>query len=197
MIKVIKHGEKTFKTICPVCGCEFEYSYEDVESSYLSSDQNLTVKCPDCGHQVKHQQFKQAQPYIPLWPCEPIPTDTKPTNPLNPYVTWTGFTDWPDCDKCPNKPDPNKIVVGDTPCTWCKKNQPYCFTGDKFPADYKGGSYSVNPEDFKNVTYTNTSTTEDKVQETKPKQTKKSEVKSEPKKETVSSIPDAAKYFDK
>jgi hypothetical protein len=60
-----------------------------------------------------------------------------------------------DCDKCINKPDPSKpIQAGDTPCTWCKKNQPYCFTGDKFTDDYKGGSYSVNPDCYKNTTYT-------------------------------------------
>ena len=33
---------------------------------------------------------------------------------------------WPDCDKCLHKPDPNKPTVGDSPCTWCKRNQFYC-----------------------------------------------------------------------
>ena len=26
------------------------------------------------------------------------------------------------CDYCPNKPDPNKMVIGDSPCQWCKHN---------------------------------------------------------------------------
>jgi hypothetical protein len=28
-------------------------------------------------------------------------------------------TDSP-CDRCPNKPDPDKMVVGDSPCQWCQ-----------------------------------------------------------------------------
>ena len=48
-IKVIKHGEKVFKKVCPICGCEFEYEYEDLEG-YCGF--NKHVKCPDCGEIV-------------------------------------------------------------------------------------------------------------------------------------------------
>ena len=33
------------------------------------------------------------------------------------------------CDYCPNKPDPNKMVVGDSPCQWCEHN-PFKVTCD-------------------------------------------------------------------
>ena len=36
-----------------------------------------------------------------------------------------GFNDL-DCATCPNKPDPNKNVFGDTPCTWCIKRRVTC-----------------------------------------------------------------------
>ena len=49
-IKVIKHGEKTFKVVCSVCGCEFEYEYEDLVDSYLPGIKQ--IKCPDCGKQI-------------------------------------------------------------------------------------------------------------------------------------------------
>lgn len=149
-IKVIKHGTKVFRAVCPICGCEFEYEYEDLKTEYGFVRQ---VKCPDCGNFVTHQDFTTQQPHIPTYPNYP----SWPAYPSYPYVTWTtiGTGTELDCDKCPNKPSSDKITIGDTPCTWCKKNQPYCFTGDKFPADYKGGSYSVKPEDYKNVTYTN------------------------------------------
>ena len=166
-VKVIKHGETKFKLICPVCGCEFEYEFEDLIECYLPGFKQ--IKCPDCGEWLTHKEGRSVRELNKdiTWtfpkPGESVPCDKKDkwfyVDYPNPYTTWTtnGGMEL-DCDKCPNKPDPTKIVVGDTPCTWCRKNQPYCFTGDKFPADYKGGSYSVNPEDFKHVTYTNTNT---------------------------------------
>lgn len=33
------------------------------------------------------------------------------------------------CDYCPRKPDPNKMVVGDSPCQWCRHN-PFKLTCD-------------------------------------------------------------------
>jgi hypothetical protein len=119
-IKIIKHGAKTFKAVCPVCGCEFEYEYEDLKKEYGFVK---FVLCPDCGEMIYHHDFK-----------EPKAPDLEPWNPITkPYITWEhpyvgGWDgDQPyDCEKCINKPDPNKIVVGDTPCTWCKKNLPYC-----------------------------------------------------------------------
>ena len=146
-IKVIKHGETKFKVTCPICGCEFEYEYEDLVDCYIPGFKQ--IKCPDCGEWLTH---KGAEPVKSLekditWRFpkygEPIP--------CSPNTIWTPTLDWPDCETCPNKPDPNKIIVGDTPCTWCKKNVPYC--SDKI---LSGGSYTARPEDFKNVTYTNT-----------------------------------------
>jgi len=136
-IKVIKHGTKVFKVICPICGCEFEYEYEDLVECYIPGLKQ--IKCPDCGEWLTH---KSAEPVKSLekdltWtfpkPGEPIPCDKKNkwfyVDYPNPNVKWTSnLPDWPDCETCPNKPDPTKIIVGDTPCTWCRKNQPYCYT---------------------------------------------------------------------
>lgn len=150
-IKVIKHGKETFKAVCPICGCEFTYQAEDLTLDMFG---NHNVICPDCHQVVPHDEPKkkglQKKIYI----------DDKDTiYPTYPNVIWTTTTpySWPDCATCPNRPDPNKIIVGDTPCTWCRKNQPYCYTGDVFPKDYNGGSYKVSLDQYKNVGYTNTS----------------------------------------
>ena len=59
MIKVIKHGTApVFTEICPNCGCEFEFTVEDIKVKYesifptefLSSIKGIC--CPDCGEQV-------------------------------------------------------------------------------------------------------------------------------------------------
>lgn len=49
---------------------------------------------------------------------EPIKIWCTTTTPglINPY----------DCDTCPNRPNPDKPVFGDTPCTWCPKRQVTC-----------------------------------------------------------------------
>lgn len=155
-IKVIKHGKTKFKITCPVCGCEFEYEFEDLVTKY---DFIKQVKCPDCGEWLTHRDTYPTYPHYPNWPKIGDPIPCGPFDPITkPYITWgfdTANGSNLDCDKCLNKPDPLHPVVGDTPCTLCKKNQPYCFTGDKLPADYKGGSYSTDLSLYKNVTYTN------------------------------------------
>lgn len=58
MVKIIK--EKDFDGRCFICGCYFEYTYEDLEkeyiedSSYPNGKRELYkyVKCPKCGVHV-------------------------------------------------------------------------------------------------------------------------------------------------
>ena len=167
-IKVIKHGKETFKAVCPICGCEFTYQSEDLKEDIFH---NHYVECPDCKNGVSHEyeaKKKSLQKDL-TWafpkPGESVPCDKKDKwfyiDYPQPNTIWSTAPsiDWPDCATCPNKPDPTKTVAGDTPCTWCGKNQPYCFTGDKFPDDYKGGSYKVaiDPEQYKNTDCTSTS----------------------------------------
>lgn len=144
-IKVIKHGTKVFRVVCPICGCEFEYEYEDLKTEYGFVRQ---VKCPDCGNFVTHQDFTPQQPHIPTYPNYPL----GPAYPTYPYVTWTttGTGTELDCDKCPNKPNPDKPVVGDSPCTWCPKMQPYCTT--TFSVDGNNTNVKIDPELYKNTT---------------------------------------------
>lgn len=112
MIKIIKEGKKTkFIKTCPDCGCEFEYEAEDLQTDYticLTSypcKYNTYVICPCCGRHIHH-----GTTMVEAWPI---------------YTTTNG-TDDLDCSKCPNRPDPNKPVFGDTPCTWCIKRRPTC-----------------------------------------------------------------------
>lgn len=112
-IKIIKAGKTTkFTKTCPDCGCEFEYEQEDVKvdsSVCLTSypgKYNTYVICPCCGKHL-HHGYTTATSY--------------------PDVTYTMNETWSkDCEKCPNKPDPNKVVAGDSPCDWCIKRQFTC-----------------------------------------------------------------------
>ena len=113
-IRIIKEGKVTkFTKTCPRCGCEFEYEECDVITSNPPK-YNRYIKCPWCGELI-HHGYTEAEPME--WPR------------LNGgvyYINTNKLNAWPDCETCPNKPDPLHPVVGDTPCTWCKKNQPYC-----------------------------------------------------------------------
>ena len=104
MKKILKEGQKKFTATCSKCGCEFEYELEDIDCG--------SVVCPCCGERVSHPSqvgYRSISPY-------PFPTIPVTNN----------LTSWPDCETCPNKPDPAHPVVGDSPCTWCIKNRPYC-----------------------------------------------------------------------
>ena len=101
-IKIIKQGKVKFTKTCADCGCEFEYEQEDVKvdySCYLTTylcNYETYVICPCCGRYLHHSY-------------------TTMTN--YPNVTYTMNEMWhKDCDKCPDKPDPNKVVVGDSAC---------------------------------------------------------------------------------
>ena len=129
MITVIKHGKETFTVTCPVCGCIFTYHAEDLETDMFG---NHHVKCPDCHQPVSHDEPKKKgirdgndsitwdkslEDYMKLPPDTPIP-DVKL------YGDYS-------CDGClyyeQQKRNPEMVpVVGDTPCTWCKKRMPYC-----------------------------------------------------------------------
>ena len=136
-IKIIKDGKMTkFRKTCPDCGCEFEY-----EASDLSADcgvclttypprYNTYVVCPCCGKRIHHGTTEAAGLTI--------------ASPKI-YYTDTSMQSTYDCDECPNRPDPNKITVGDTPCTWCKKRQPHCVS-DWIACT--GASYTVDPKDL-------------------------------------------------
>ena len=114
-IKIIKQGKQTrFKKICPDCGCEFEYEQEDVKVDHscclttYPPKYNTYIVCPCCGKRLHHGH-----------------TETTAFN--YPNVTYTTNETWSiDCDNCPSKPDPNKVVAGDTPCDWCIKRQFTC-----------------------------------------------------------------------
>lgn len=116
-IRIIKEGKKTkFTKTCPDCGCEFEYETSDLQTDYslclttYPVQYNTYIICPCCGKHIHHGTTFADEPYKPL---KIFYTNTLDNNSY-------------DCETCPNKPDPAHPVVGDTPCTWCKKNTPYC-----------------------------------------------------------------------
>ena len=141
-IKIIKQGKITkFTKTCPDCECEFEYEQDDIKVDYSCCLTTYPCKygtyviCPCCG---KHLYHGYTTPAISNYP----------------NITYTTTaTSWPDCDTCQFKPDPNKVVAGDTPCTWCKKKQPYCVSNG-ITCTSASTSYTVNPKDFNVSTYT-------------------------------------------
>lgn len=146
-IQIIKHGKQIFKAICPICGCEFSYQSEDLKEDCFH---NHYVHCPDCKHAVSHDyeaKKKSLEDDITWRFPKSGESDQKEVDKNKrfyiDYLT-PEMSNWPQCETCPNKPDPNKLVFGDTPCTWCLKNKPYCFTGDNFSSNYTGGSYQTN-----------------------------------------------------
>lgn len=116
MIKILKEGKTVkFTKTCPKCGCEFEYDVEDLQTDHTIAlttypcQFSRYVICPWCGEHIFHDYTTEGPFKFP-----------------NIIYTTTNGYEMPDCDKCINKPDPLHPVVGDSPCTWCKKNQPYC-----------------------------------------------------------------------
>lgn len=123
-IRIIKEGKPVkFTKTCPDCGCEFEYDVSDLKTDYsiclttYPGQYNTYIVCPCCGKHI-HHGTKSADDLTRTssWPKIYYTNTQDITLENNLY----------DCDKCINRPDPSKPVVGDTPCTLCKKNQPYC-----------------------------------------------------------------------
>lgn len=103
MIKIIKEGKKEFNTVCPTCGCEFSYGFDDLKKGIAYS----IIKCPCCGDDIVHsnarREFAQG---VYVSPSE-IGDPTKPTNP---------------CETCSFnlRLKTGEIYVGDSPCQWCQ-----------------------------------------------------------------------------
>lgn len=106
MIKIIKYGKKLlYKFKCDTCGCEFECNDEDFNASN-------TIECPCCNTTI----FK----YMSI-------LTTPVSYPSSYNIPYTMHGVEYDCENCPSKPSPTKeVTVGDTPCTWCRKNQSTC-----------------------------------------------------------------------
>ena len=132
-IKVIKHGQTRYTAICPRCGCEFEYDLDDL-------DIGNHVDCPDCGYTYYHPINYPNKPYWPStpgWPypeaipCTPYIPDDYPNPIIKPNVIWNADP----CEGClwheEEKKNPHRIIVGDTPCTWCSKRCPTVISGNE------------------------------------------------------------------
>ena len=121
MIKVIKHGQKEFNCVCPCCGCEFTYEYEDIHTEAIgeitySHGSTSYVVCPDCKYHCR-------VPVKTNWPSfidSPLTTDQ--------FNTPSGASACHECEWWKKMTQSGDFTyVGDTPCTWCSKN-PYRIT---------------------------------------------------------------------
>ena len=108
-IKITKPGQKEFYGFCRWCGCEFSYEISDLKLSATGDK----LECPCCGKDYLHQSKVQS-PTIPggTWPLQGLPIETY-DDPCK-GCAWTEF----------NRQNIN--YTGDTPCTWCLKNQVTC-----------------------------------------------------------------------
>ena len=55
MIQVIKHGKQFgwYNCTCKRCGCEFVFSYKDIEKKIMPSGYiGKVVCCPECGEET-------------------------------------------------------------------------------------------------------------------------------------------------
>lgn len=67
-MKIISKGRPytdiyVFRTICPACGAEFEFSSDEYISSYDWSG----VNCPCCKHAINYDKFKNSKTHRRYW----------------------------------------------------------------------------------------------------------------------------------
>jgi len=59
-MKIIKPGRKSFIATCPRCGCQFEYTIEELRSRWPLN----YMPCPECENEVYHKNQDEQ-------PCSP------------------------------------------------------------------------------------------------------------------------------
>ena len=108
-IKIIKEGRKTFIAFCERCGCEFTYDLADLKLSCASDK----IVCPTCGKDYYHPAMIQ---------------DCATPNDIGRLQTWPLETHNDPCEGCAWKTSLRSpgTYIGDSPCTWCTKNQVTC-----------------------------------------------------------------------
>ncbi len=120
-IKILKPGKKkkeVFKKTCEKCGCVFEFEEEDLTTDYsfcltsYPAQYHRYIICPCCRNRIYHDNVFEGGPneYPKV------------------YYTMDTLNSCEDCLYYQQTKDKARLTVGDTPCTWCKKMQPYCIT---------------------------------------------------------------------
>lgn len=116
MKRIIKHGTNVIKQItCLHCGCEFEYSQDDIETEgFLQTMGNLSdgtirtntyVTCPECGEKLYLSYNIASTPPTPQGPkTVPLPyIEPNRTPSIEPNIVpypyyppyWYQVGDWP------------------------------------------------------------------------------------------------------
>ena len=62
-IKIIKKGNKTFKTLCSKCDCLFSYQLNDLCSGTF-------ICCPECGSNIQHSNRIKKEKTEISYACE-------------------------------------------------------------------------------------------------------------------------------
>ena len=124
MIEILEKGPQKFTAKCHHCGCLFSYELEDLTTGEQ-------VKCPQCSsfctHEVDKPIYVKNVGFDSNWIDRALPTNL-PIQPVQPIT----INEWPpkDCKDCPYYETLDGSVVyptvGDTPCTWCRKNISTC-----------------------------------------------------------------------
>ena len=155
MTEIIKHGIAKFKITCPICGCEFTYERTDVERF---PGQKPKVKCPDCEEWIPHKTFAETTEIVFK---KSLPDTEEAKNKMfyvdyeHPTTIWDLYSSrfYASCENCQYfrqlKENPNLTpLVGDTPCTWCPKMQPYCTINSMSSTDlrFTTGANHIPPE---------------------------------------------------
>jgi len=138
MITIIKPGKKqVFKMECKSCFAEFTYELEDLEHStdIVDNKSRSIICCPCCGAKLEHE-LNSGHEWVKVseWASrkEGPKTNKVFVPPYNiPYFDGPlqTLSEQMDCSRCPyanSLKTGDKVIIGDTPCTWCKNRQFMC-----------------------------------------------------------------------
>ena len=100
-MEIIKHG-KLYKVghfaTCPICECEFKYTYDDIQSEFSTESTGETkinyILCPECNFKITIGTLS------PTLPMSPVPYYPYPQSPYGgPIVTYMDNNTKCSCDK--------------------------------------------------------------------------------------------------
>jgi hypothetical protein len=101
-MEIIKHG-KLYKVghfaTCPICECEFKYTYDDIQSEFSTAStgektQKSYILCPECNFKITIGTLS------PTLPMPSIPYYPYPQSPYGgPIVTYMDNNTKCSCDK--------------------------------------------------------------------------------------------------
>lgn len=79
-MEIIKHG-KLYKVghfaTCPICECEFKYTYDDIQTEFSTESTGETkinyILCPECNFKITNKTLSPFPTTSPITPYCPYP----------------------------------------------------------------------------------------------------------------------------